>query len=78
MKIADNFANYGDDNFEEYDYFDEEYEEFDDGYSKAKDEVQDEIKPESKVPMDKFGWFYKACVITCYLSLLTNIISLIA
>jgi len=65
MKIADNYANNVDDDLEEYDYFDEYYEENNDGYSEATDEV----KTESKVPMDKFGWFYKACV-TCYLSLL--------
>ena len=63
MKIADNFANYDNDNYEEYDYFDEEFEEY--GYSEAKDEAKDEIKPKRKLQMDKFGWFYKACVITC-------------
>ena len=61
MKIADNFANY-DENHEDFDYFDEEFEEY--GYSEVKDETKDEVKTESKVPMDKFGWFYKACVIT--------------
>ena len=39
----------GDDSFE---YFDED------------DEVEDEIEKEkdaNKIPMDKFGWFYKVC-----------------
>ena len=67
MKIADNFANY-DENHEDFDYFDEEFEEY--GYSEVKDETKDEVKTESKVPMDKFGWFYKACVITSYLNLI--------
>ena len=60
IKIADSFVDYNNDNHEEYDYFDENYEEYDDGYSKAKDEE----KIEAKIPMDKFGWFYKVNIIT--------------
>ena len=66
IKIADNLVDYSDDNDDEFDYFDEYDDEYDDGHIEE-DEV---IRTERKIPMDKFGWFYKACLISCYLSLL--------
>ena len=68
MKIADNFVNNVNEDHDKYDYFDESDEEYDDNYIKAIYKTKDEVKTESKVPKDKFGWFYKACVITCYLN----------
>ena len=64
IRIADNLDDCNDDNHKEYEYFDENYEEYYDGYSKAKDKE----KIEAKSPMDKFGWFYKVNIITCYLT----------
>ena len=63
IQIADDFVDYNDDNHEEYDYFEEYYEEYDDGYSKAKEKAKDKVKTEAKIPMDKFGWFYKVNII---------------
>ena len=72
IKIADNLVDYSDDNDDEFDYFHEYDDEYNDGHiEKEEDEVKDEVRTESKIPMDKFGWFYKACLISCYHSLLT-------
>ena len=69
IKIADNLVDYSDDNDDEYDFFDE----YEDGHIEE-EEDKDEVRTESKIPMDKFGWFYKVCLISCYISLLMLIV----